>query len=130
MYRLSSKVDRKGAVRIGNMVETWCRKHMGLNNKKQYELLVSYKQSWDASLVGEYDPQEHEIIIYWDNIDNVKELIQTMVHEWTHSLQPLTSRWKEYNAQAYSRNRFEKEAYDSEARYIEVWQAIKSKLNR
>ena len=130
MYKLSSKVDRKDAVRIGNMVKTWCRTHMGLNNKKQYELLVSYRQGYDASLVGEYDPQEHEITVYWDNIENIKELIQTIIHEWTHSLQPLTSRWKEYNAEAYSRNRFEKEAYESEKRYVEVWAHIKQKLNK
>jgi hypothetical protein len=130
MYKLNSRIDRKGAVRIGNMVTTWCRTHMGLNNKKQYSILTSYKSGYDASLVGEYDPKEHEIIIYWNNIDNVKELIQTIIHEWTHSLQPLTSRWKEYNAESYSRNRFEKEAYDSEKRYIEVWTHIKHKLNK
>jgi hypothetical protein len=128
--KLNSKLDRKGVVRIGKMAETWCRQHMGLNNRKKLELLVSYKQGDDASLVGEYDPQEHEIIIYWDNIDNVKELLQTMIHEWTHSLQPLSSKWSEYNAQVYSRNRFEKEAYDNEKRYTEMWIAIKSKINK
>ncbi len=112
------------------MAETWCRKHMGINNRKKLDILVSYRQSRNLSIVGEYDPQEHEIFVYWDNIDNVKELLQTMIHEWTHSLQPLTSKWSEYTAEAYSRNRFEKEAYDNEKRYVEMWADLKSKINK
>ena len=128
--KLNSRLDRKGVVRIGKMAETWCRKHMGLNNRKALELLVSYKQGYIPSIVGEYDPQDHEIIVYWDNVDNVKELLQTMIHEWTHSLQPLSSKWKEYKAQVYTRNKFEKEAFDNEILYIEMWAAIKSKINK
>ena len=70
------------------------------------------------------------VIIYYNNIDTVKELLQTIIHEWTHSLQPLTSKWKEYNDIAYSRNPYEREAYASEVKYKELWNVIKHKLNK
>lgn len=129
-WNLSSKIEeRKDVVRIGRMAETWCRHNMGENNKKKLGLLVSYWKGWDTDM-GEYDPQDHAIFIYYNNIDNVKELLQTIIHEWTHSLQPLTSKWKEYNDIAYSRNPYEREAYASEKLYKDMWSVIKHKLNK
>jgi hypothetical protein len=131
-WKLSSALnERKDVVRIGKMAETWCRNHMGLNNKKQLQIVVCYWKSFEGDTdMGEYDPQDHSIHIYYNNIANVKELLQTVIHEWTHSLQPLTSKWREYNDIAYSRNPYEREAYKSEALYSQLWQSIKPKLNR
>ena len=129
-WKLNSLLrERKDVVRIGKMAETWCRNHMGENNKKQLKILVTYWKGWDTDM-GQYDPQEHGIFIYYKNIDNVKELLQTIIHEWTHSLQPLTSKWKEYNETAYSRNPFERAAYSSEKLYSQMWADIKHKLNK
>lgn len=123
--------DRNDVVRIGRMAETWCRNNMGSNNKKKYQLETYYFKSYEGDTdMGEYDPQEHAIYIYYNNIDNVKELLQTIIHEWTHSLQPLTSKWREYNGTVYSRNPFERAAYKSEALYSELWKSIKPKLNK
>jgi hypothetical protein len=129
-WKLSSAVkERKDVVRIGRMAETWCRQNMGQNNKKQLGIIVSYWKGWDTDM-GEYDPQDHAIFIYYNNIDNVKGLLQTIIHEWTHSLQPLTSKWKEYNDVAYSKNPFERKAYASEKLYTDMWAVIKHKLNK
>jgi hypothetical protein len=129
-WNLSSKIeDRRDVVRIGRMAETWCRNHMGENNKKKLSLLVTYWKGWDTDM-GEYDPQDHCIFIYYNNTNTVKELLQTIIHEWTHSLQPLTSKWKEYNKMEYNSNPYEKEAYASEVKYKDMWQVIKHKLNK
>ena len=131
-WKLSSIInERKDVVRIGRMAETWCRRNMGENNKKKLGIIVSYWKSFEGDTdMGEYDPQDHAIFIYYNNIGNVKELLQTIIHEWTHSLQPLTSKWKEYNDIAYSRNPYEREAYASEKLYSELWKGIKHKLNK
>jgi len=87
-WKLNSLLkERKDVVRIGKMAETWCRNHMGENNKKTYQICVCYWRClFEADTdMGEYDPQEHSIFIYYKNIDNVKELLQTIIHEWTHS---------------------------------------------
>ena len=129
-WKLNSRIEnRKDVVRIGRMAETWCKRNMGENNKKKLGLLVTYWKGWDTDM-GQYDPQDHAIYIYYNNIDNVKELLQTIIHEWTHSLQPLTSKWKEYNDMEYTNNPYEKEAYASEVKYKELWKSIKHKLNK
>lgn len=129
-WRLGSTLsERQDAVRIGKMAETWCKKHMGQNNKKKFSILVTYWKGWDSDW-GSYDPEDHAIFVYYNNTPTVKDLIQTIIHEWTHSLQPLTSKWKEYNAVCYSKNPFEREAYASEKLYSEMWADIKHKLNK
>lgn len=132
-WKLSSNIkERKDIVRIGKMAETWCRTHMGENNKKAYRICVCYWRCLfeDDTDMGEYDPQEHTIFIYYKNISTVKELLQTIIHEWTHSIQPLASKWKEYNEVVYSRNPYEREAYKSEELYSDMWASIKQKLNK
>lgn len=129
-WKLNSIIlERKDVVRIGKIAETWCRKNMGENNKKQLQIVVTYWKAIDK-IWGEYDPDDHAIFIYYNNIGNVKGLLQTLIHEWTHSLQPLTSKWKEYNSVVYSKNPYEKEAYTSEALYSKMWVDIKQKLNK
>jgi hypothetical protein len=125
----STLKERKDAVRIGRMAETWCKNNMGENNKKKFAILVTYWKGWDTDM-GQYDPEDHAIFIYYNNTNKVKDLLQTIIHEWTHSLQPLTSKWKEYNAVAYSKNPYEKEAYASEKLYSKMWVDIKHKLNK
>lgn len=132
-YTLSKAIEsRAEAVRIGRMAETWCRNHMGLNNKKQVALIVSYyKADDDDTDMGEYRFWDNEIVIYYNNCHTVKDLIQTLIHEWQHQLQPLTSRWKEYESTYYSRNPFEREAYAAEKKhYSNLWKSIKNKLNK
>lgn len=132
-WNLNSSVkERKDSVRIGKMAETWLRKYMGENNKKTYKICVVYNTIfWEGCTdMGQYDPQDHTIFIYYKNISNVKELLQTLIHEWTHSLQPLTSKWKEYNSTSYSRNPYERAAYSAEKLYSEMWNEIKPKLNK
>ena len=74
-WKLSSALkDRKDVVRIGRMAETWCRQNMGQNNKKQLGIIVSYWKGWDTDM-GEYDPQDHAIFIYYNNIANVKAVV-------------------------------------------------------
>lgn len=131
-WTLNSVINnRADAVRIGRMAETWCRNHMGENNKKRLGIITVYWKGWKGfETMGDYDPEDHCIAIYWNNISNVKELLQTIIHEWTHSLQPLTSKWSEYNSHAYHKNPYEKEAYASEVMYSQLWKSIKPKLNK
>jgi len=59
-WKLNSLLkERKDVVRIGRMAETWCRKHMGENNKKSYQICVCYWRCLfeEDTDMGEYDPQ-------------------------------------------------------------------------
>jgi hypothetical protein len=63
-------------------------------------------------------------------MDDIRELIATIIHEWTHHLQPVRSKYKKWKG-SYKKNPLEVEAYRAEALYTSpCWKAIKDKVNR
>ena len=130
---LKTKINRIGraeAVRIGNMVFTWCRKNLGINRRKHYEIQTNFEKSDIKNLCGEYEPVDNKISIYWNQIEDVDELIRTCVHEWTHYRQPvLTQYWK--HTGIYSANPLEQKARYAERKYLDrCWNGIKHKVNK
>jgi hypothetical protein len=125
------KLGRKEAVRIGNMVFTWCKKNMGVNNRKQYEL-THYFTDWhdDKNVCGEYDDSSNEVFIYYKNLKDVREMIATIIHEWKHTLQPLRTQYQKYKG-PYKGNPFEIEARRAEKLFLKpCWESIKNKVNK
>ena len=127
-----SSLKRVDVARIAGMAFTWCRQNMGINNRKQY--LPTYwlsrwsTESWD--ICGEYDDESNEIFIYYRNIDDVREFVATIIHEWQHQLQPMRTKYFKYKG-PYNSNPFEKEAYLAEQAYTRpLWDSIKNKVNR
>lgn len=127
----TSKIGRNETVRIAEMALRWCRRHLGINKRKQYKPIWSIRKSseWTKHTNGEYDPVDNEILVYWDNCDTIGELIRTCIHEWTHQLQPILTRYGKYTD--YRTNPYEVEALQFETRYTPVcWQDIKEKVNK
>ena len=61
MIYLNTKIEsleRKHAVSIANMALRWCRKHMGVNNRKKYQPIWSVRKGWDSDC-GEYDATDN-----------------------------------------------------------------------
>jgi hypothetical protein len=99
-----------------------------VNNRKKYVPSWNITKGYDPDLVGEYDHEMNEVLIYYGGIDNVKELIQTCIHEWTHQLQPITTKYFKYPG-SYSRNPYERQAKYNETKYYkQCWESIKQKL--
>ena len=72
----------------------------------------------------------NEILIYYGSIDNIKELLQTCIHEWTHQLQPIRTKYYKYPG-SYSRNPYERQARRNEDKYTPiVWKELKHKINK
>ncbi len=123
------KVGRVEAVRIANMVLRWCRRELGVNKRKKYYPLW-YIVKGEEGLCGEYDHDENEVYVYWDQCDDVRELISTCIHEWTHQLQPIRTKYFKYPG-TYSRNPYERAARRNEDKYTPiVWRLIKPKINK
>jgi hypothetical protein len=129
MIYLNTKVEsleRKHAVAIANMALRWCRKHMGINKRKKYEPIWSVRIGWDSDC-GEYDATDNEVHIYYNNCYDVRELIGTCIHEWTHQLQPILTKYDAYPG-SYSRNPYERQARRNEDKYTKpCWAHIKQK---
>jgi hypothetical protein len=123
------KVGRVEAVRIANFVLRWCRRELGVNKRKKYYPLW-YIVKGEEGLCGEYDHDENEVYVYWDQCDDVRELISTCIHEWTHQLQPIRTKYFKYPG-TYSRNPYERAARRNEEKYTPiVWRLIKPKINK
>lgn len=131
---LNTRIDampRKEVARIGNMVFNWCRRNMGINNRKHYTPKW-YFSRWNDNpkVCGEYDDETNEIFVYYKNLTDVRELVQTIIHEWQHQLQPLRTQYFKYKG-PYNKNPFEIEAQYAETIYTRpLWETVKKKVNR
>jgi Zn-dependent peptidase ImmA (M78 family) len=105
---------------------------MGTNRRKKYDVAVTFYKSYDGDLdMGEYRYWDNEIIIYYNNCGNIKNLIRTVIHEWQHQLQPMGKYEKVLDEIGYEDHPFEKEAEAAEEKhYKQLWMDIKPKLNR
>jgi hypothetical protein len=132
-YTIRSKIESRAlALRVGRMAERWCRSNMGTNRRKKYDVAVTFYKSYDGDLdMGEYRYWDNEIIIYYNNCGNIKNLIRTVIHEWQHQLQPMGKYEKVLDEIGYEDHPFEKEAEAAEEKhYKQLWMSIKPKLNR
>lgn len=133
MIELNTPIHTLGrgpTVRIANMALRWCRREFGINNRKKYEPTWSVWRGIEPDLCGEYDHDENCVYVYWDQCVDVNELIATCIHEWTHQLQPITTKYFKYPG-SYSRNPYERQARYKEKKYTPVfWDLYKHKINK
>ena len=132
-YTLRSKIPtRKEVLRIGRQAERWCRDNMGLNSRKKFDPTITYYKSLpEDGCMGEYRYWDNEIIVYYNNTPTIKDLIQTIIHEWQHQLQPMTKYEGMDEEHGYNDNPMEIEAMEAEKDYYKIlWMAIKQKLNK
>lgn len=111
-------------VHITNICIEFCYNLLGINNKKHKQVSVciydyTSTDNWgnytSGTIVGEYCPTENEIRLFKDSITNLGEFTSTFIHEYTHSVQPITTKYykliKEYS---YKEHPFEVEAINNE----------------
>ena len=125
-------LGRAPTVRIANMVFRWCVRNLGVNKRKKWAPAWYVVKSWDdgGGDMGEYDAYDNEIFIYYDNIPDVRELIRTIIHEWTHQNQPILTKYYKYPG-TYSRNPYERAARYAELKWQPVvWRELKHKINK
>lgn len=126
-------LKRKDIFRITRLAFTWCKRNMGVNNRKHYLpifWLTRYNEVDNHKVCGEYDDETNEIFIYYKNISDVRELIETVIHEWQHQLQPMRTKYFKYKG-PYVTNPFEREAHLAETAYTRpLWDSIKPRVNR
>ncbi len=127
----AQSLGRKELNRITSMVFTWCKNNMGINNRKAYRPIWSLSSYCDdCNIVGDYDHIENEILIYYKNLEDVRELIATCIHEWQHQLQPCRSKYNKFKG-SYNKHPMEIEAYAAEKLHLSnCWRDIRNKVNR
>ena len=132
--RLNTNLKKLKHKEIRNIVvetKQYCESKFGVNKRKGVcNITVRTQGKSDKYLkYGEYYPDGHKIVIYKNVCFNVRSLIKTTIHEYTHSLQPIKSKYwvllKEYG---YSKHPFEIEANEKQKSYKDAWKQIKPKM--
>jgi hypothetical protein len=132
MIHLNTKVSSlsiKEIYSITNMVLRWCRREMGVNRRRKYDPIWTVRRGAEGDC-GEFDCDENIVFVYWNNCETVQQLIATCIHEWTHQLQPIASRYWKYEGDYYN-HPMEKEARKNELHLTPpLWEYINPKINK
>jgi hypothetical protein len=130
-YNISPKLQKK----IVRETIKWCRIFFGENNRRKNEftyyvgpqpkrLLKKYGKYY-----GCYDCVENKLNVYPENNKDIRDLIKTTIHEYTHYTQPIRSRYYKLDEQyGYLNNPFEVVARTNEKLYKNCWKSIKGSL--
>ena len=102
--------------KIKGLVMDYCVSVLGYKKSNGISgITLSYR---DNDSMGMYDPIEHHIYIYMKELDNIEDLVSTIIHEYTHSVQNvLRSYTKMYKKYGYDNHPMEIEARENEVKY-------------
>ena len=132
MTKINSRLHKLSADQINSIVENtilWCQENVGVNNRRKNPFQVRVDTiSIDA--MGEFNYKTNTIAVYtWVHFTPA-QLIRTLLHEYTHYMQPIRSY---YNKMArvhkyYSRHPMERQAVRMERLYKMCWEDIRKKV--
>lgn len=99
----------------------WCRKILGLNDRKKTRLLIEVterrRRIKGAEVYGNYCFYRNKITIHTSTCKNIHDIVSTVIHEYTHYLQS-RNLYKYYEQNYYySTNPYEREARRNEKKY-------------
>ena len=78
---------------------------------------------------GYFDIEDNRILIFRSSIKDIRDYVETFIHEWTHSRQKKISKmyYKMDSKYGYDKNPFEIEAKENEKKFRpEVWKITKN----
>jgi hypothetical protein len=128
--KLNTRLDKLTHKEIRKIVEktiVYSEIKFGSNKrKKSCKAVVKQQRDNDVPKYGEYCPEKHTVFLFKNNCTNVKDVICTTLHEYTHSLQPIKSKYfKLLKTYGYEKHPMEIEAVENEKYCKEVWKLIK-----
>ena len=124
-------MDKKTMREVVKLTTKYCVDTFGINNRKKTEFVVSIcKQRSGEIAYGQYCPYDNKITIFYDNCPTIKHVVQTVIHEYTHYLQPVKSSYhKLLKKHGYDNHPMEIEARNMENKYYkDCWNKIKNKI--
>lgn len=119
----NTKISNLSTKKINCIVDkclSFCKENLGVNKRKRKPLtiIVDYNP-YDEVYFGEYYPSLNEIRIYKDEIKTVEDFCKVFIHEYTHYLQPVLTKYsKMLDDYGYESHPFEIEANLNEDIYI------------
>ena len=131
--RLNTRVETldRGTIReVVKYATQYCTDTFGTKRKKNPFTISIVKQRGGELAYGQYFPYDNKLFIYYENCPTIKLLVQTVIHEYAHYLQPVkTSYNKLLREYGYDDHPMEVEARLMENKYYkDCWNYIKEIL--
>lgn len=105
-------IDIEDKKLYANLTLKWCKKNLGVNRRKKFpKVVVKIRaNNSDGIPYGEYYFIENRIVIYDSKCKSIKDVVSTVIHEYTHYLQSMKKYFEYFNTHYYSTHPFEREA--------------------
>lgn len=130
---LSTPTDSLDRAKVRDIVKyatKWCVANFGVNNRRHKPFKVSIRKQVSGSpRYGEFNHIDNTMVLFHNNCITVKLLVQTLLHEYTHYMQPIRgSYFKLLDEYGYVKHPMEIEARESEKLYSECWKYVKNNI--
>ena len=113
-----TSLSKKEITRITFLVKWYCRYELGVNPRRPVPQVKAYPNPHDGNYYGQYDPSNNCIEIYPDECRTLGQYTSTLIHEYTHYLQPVRTKYiPALITHGYWNNPFEVEARMTEKKF-------------
>lgn len=103
----------------------YCIKTFGVNGDIPTISIVKKPRS---RRYGQYDPNKNKIQIHYNICGDIKMVIKTIIHEYTHHMQDMGKYHDLLNQYGYDKHPQEVEAIGNEVLYRKCWKQIKHNI--
>ena len=118
MTPLSSFTKKELRV-IASLCMEYCKDNLGVNRRRRKDISISIVKNPSSDIYyGEYCPTKNVVRIFYDEVPTLGQFTATFIHEYTHSLQPIATKYsKLMKKYGYDNHPHEIEARDNELIY-------------
>jgi hypothetical protein len=135
-FNLYTKIKHQRRKRINKIIHLtldWCIDKWGINSDHEDILdidIVYQKDYTNTDTRGSYNSEMNEIEVFVFNNENVRALVDTIIHEFTHQRQDMGDYWELNSTHGYVDNPLEIEAWATAKKYRkECWYSIRDLIN-
>jgi hypothetical protein len=123
MLKLDTKIPDLNLKELRDICKfgiTFCSDKLGVNNRYKTPLKFSIlRKKSEKKSMGEFSFENNKIVIFRNNIDTIEEFIKVFIHEYTHYLQPIKTKYhKLLDKFGYDGHPYEIEAEKNEKMYF------------
>ena len=118
-------LTRRQLRRVAHYTITYCIKTFGINGDIPTISIIKKPRS---RRYGQYDIVNNKIVIHYNICGNIKMVIRTIIHEYTHHMQDMGKYHDLLNTYGYVKHPQEIEARLNENHYTKCWKQIKLKI--
>lgn len=121
---MNKSIDTKTKIKVSTEALKWCKDYLGVNDRKRTKLKLEFsvrpRTIKKCIVFGNYCFWRNKITIYLPHCESIKDIVSTIIHEYTH-YQQSRNRYQYYQKNYYySTNPYEREAKRNEEKYTDL----------